>query len=283
MNTPSISSYGQQRTHDEAEYTYVRDPKPDVRRSAIERMRKMNTLHARHAWEKRRSDPLAAYGVAFLFVQPDVRRGRMGFYHLTAATKLWLDGPEAADLPRLLFNLDRRVAEHAGQRGYDVRDLTNRRDEEMALDAVYAGLAVSSLDTYTGTWAQAQAAANSDSDLPGSIRIILTDGTIIVCERRSLAEYGEFQIHSTHSLEISPGNSPYPWNQSSPEDLREGRRTYKWSHATEQELRTLEERDTQILRWMTALHETVWQTDAARLDSYRQQARQPELGQRRRA
>ncbi|MEV4411391.1 hypothetical protein [Catellatospora sp. NPDC049609] len=270
------------RAHADTAYGKQHDPAPDVRRSAIERMRKMNTLHARHAWEKRRSDPLAAYGIAFLFVQPDTRPGRSRLYHLTAATKLWLEGPESTDLARLLYELNGKVAEQAGQPGWDVRDLTNRRDDHMAVDAVYAGVAVSSLDTYTGTWAHAQAVARSDSDIPGSIRIILTDSTIIVCERRSLAEYGEFQIHSTHSLEISPGHSPYPWNRSTAEDLREGKRPYKWSHATDRELRDLEERDTHILRFMSALHETVWAADAARLDSYRHSPPRREDGSRRR-
>jgi hypothetical protein len=281
MSLPGIPSQRQRRAHeDDVEFSMQLDPAPDVRRSAIERMRKMNTLHARHAWEKRRSDPLSPYGVAFLFVQPDSRPRRSRFYYLTASTKLWLAGPEAADLPRLLFDLNNKVREMA-RPGFDVRDLTNRRDEDMAIDAAYAGVAVSSLDTYTGTWSQAQAVANSDADIPGSIRMILTDGTIIVCERRSLAEYGEFQIHSTHSLEISPGHSPYPWNRSTAEDLREGKRTYKWSYATERELRDLEERDTHILRFMTALHETVWASDAARLDSYKHQGRDD--GPRRRA
>src|SRR6266542_5528744 len=79
-------------------------PGDDVRRSvrlrqqAVARLRAMNCMHAMHAWDRRYRDPLAAYGLAFLYAQPD-RRGGVALH---AATKLWLAGAEVFDLPRLL-------------------------------------------------------------------------------------------------------------------------------------------------------------------------------------
>src|SRR5947207_7538615 len=65
-----------------------------LRQLAVQRLRYMSVRHAMHAWEQRYSDPIAPYGLAFLYAQPD--HGRLT---LKAATKLWLAGPEAADLP----------------------------------------------------------------------------------------------------------------------------------------------------------------------------------------
>jgi hypothetical protein len=249
----------------------------DVRRSAIDRMMQMNALHASNAWELRRRDPIAAHGLALLFAQRDDRTGRAGRYQLTAATKLWLAGEAEMDLAERLFRYHHSISSLVSQPGSDVRRLTNRRDADMDEDAVYVGLGVSSLDTCTGAWsevvesasitklamrAQVQSAVkpspkrgdgglrarvSSDHDVPGTIRILLTDGTAIVAERRGMHEFNHRVIHSTGTLNYTPYETPYPWSQSTRELLDADA-----SHG-------------EVLRWMGALNDLFWQTDEGRL------------------
>jgi hypothetical protein len=179
----------------------------DIRRSAIDRLMWMNTRHASNAWELRRRDPIAPHGLAMLFAQPDERLAFSHRYRLTAATRLWLAGYDGGGLDHRLFNYHHKIAGELSAPGSDIRDLADKRDPEMADDAVYVGLGVSSLDTSTGTWADlvttatvpaldrssrthvsraggSTARVTSEHDIPGCIRILLTDGTTIVAERR---------------------------------------------------------------------------------------------------
>jgi hypothetical protein len=223
-------------------------------------MRYMSVQHAMHAWEHRYSDPIAPYGLAFLYAQPAPRQG---WQTLTAATKLWLAGPEASDLPRLLFDLNNAVAQQLSNPDFDLRrDLANRVDEKMADDAWYVGLAVSSLDTYSGTWEQACARVDRYVDLPALIRLTLTDSTMIVCDRRGLSEFNAMTVHSTHALSPSAIDSPYPW-----------------SGATAQDLRT-DDAHAPVFRWMEELNLSLWRVDNARLVAARQ--REQASGSRRR-
>ncbi|GHJ48793.1 hypothetical protein Cs7R123_61350 [Catellatospora sp. TT07R-123] len=216
----------------------------DLRHQAAQRLRKMNVLHARHAWEKRRSDPLSPYALAFLYKQVDpFRRDRQ---LLTASTKIWLAGPEVSNLPRLLFELNQTIA--AQRPPYDVRfALANRRDDTMTDKAVYAGLGVSSLDTHTGTWEQVRSQVSRDSDVPGSIRVVMTDGSVMVGERRGLAEFNTFQVHSTHSLEVAPGHHLMQWSPVGLDNL------------------ISDEYHGQIVRWMNELSTTLAWADNQRI------------------
>ncbi|MFC7483049.1 hypothetical protein ACFQX7_27850 [Luedemannella flava] len=151
----------------------------DVRNQVVERMRWMNLRHAHHAWEQRYRDPLAPYGLALLFVQPDpIRRGRL---LVKAATKLWLHGPETEHLPRLLFGLNNLVVDRMREGVFDLRtELTNRVDNGMDDDAYYVGIGLSSLDTHTGVWEQAQRRVEDVAEVPGTVAMVLTDQTTIV-------------------------------------------------------------------------------------------------------
>lgn len=269
----------------------------DVRRSAIDRMMQMNALHASNAWELRRRDPIAAHGLALLFAQPDDRQGRAGRYHLTAATKLWLAGDAELDLAERLFRYHHSISALVSQPGSDVRRLTNRRDADMDEGAVYVGLGVSSLDTCTGAWsdvvtsasitklmvrtpvhssaasaASASASApkrgdgsrrarvSSEHDVPGTIRVLLTDGTAIVAERRGMPEFNHRVIHSTGTLNYTPYETPYLWSQST------------------RELLDADAAHGEVLRWMGALNDLFWQADEGRLvgrQAYRGRGTQP--------
>ena len=92
---------GQQTTDDPsdpAQHRHALQAAADLRRQAIQRMRYMSVRHAMHAWEHRYRDPLAPYGVAFLYAHPAARDG---WWTLSAATRLWLAEPDTSDLPRL--------------------------------------------------------------------------------------------------------------------------------------------------------------------------------------
>lgn len=190
----------------------------DLRRRAVERLWSMNVKHAALAWRQRRRDPLAAYGLAFLFCGPDP--SRQDRWALAAATRLWLAGPEADDLSRLLFSLD-QYAQGLRRRGpFDIRGVLANRADRMPACAEFCGIGLSSLDTESGTWEQAKQKAFDDTDLPGRVLIVLTDETLIIGERRGHSEFNRFTLTSNRSLEIVPGDSLYPCSWASTEDLR---------------------------------------------------------------
>ena len=216
----------------------------DLRQQAVRRMRYMSVQHAMHAWEHRYSDPIAPYGLAFLFAQPAAQ----GWHLLTAATKLWLAGPEASNLPRLLFGLNNAVVQQIHDPNFDLRhDLANRVDNKMAENAWYVGLGVSSLDTYSGTWEQVCAAVDRHVDVPAQIRVILIDSTMIVCDRRGLSEFNALTVRSTHALSASLMDNPFPWSTTSAQELRN------------------DPAHTSVLRWMEELNNNLWQADNTRL------------------
>ena len=225
----------------------------DLRQQAVDRLRYLSIQHAMHAWERRYRDPIAPYALAFLYAQPAQENN---WQSMNAATKLWLAGPEASDLPRLLFDLNNMVAQHTGDQQFDIRrNLANRVDERMADDAWYIGLAVSSLDTYSGQWDQACKSVDTHTDLPATIRIVMIDSTMIVCDRRGHSEFNTMAIRSTHPLSMSMLDSPHSWTATTPFELRNDPH-----HAG-------------VLRWMEELNLSLWRTDNARLAANR--GRQP--------
>jgi hypothetical protein len=188
----------------------------DVRNRAVDRMRWMNHKHAQHAWDQRYRDPLAPYGLAFLFVQPDPRRpDRLA---VKAATKL----TDAA---------------------------------------YYVGVGLSSLDTHTGAWEQAREHVDGLADVPGQVMIVLTDQTTIVCDRRGLAEFNAFHIHSTHSLGDTFTHGGHQWSWSQPDELHSDP-----AHA-------------EVLRWLDTLNLTLWQADNTRIVAARAAGRVQRRGE----
>jgi hypothetical protein len=229
-------AYDERRTA-RGEWPVVEHPsRPDVRRQAIERMRRMSVLHARHVWERRYRDPIAPHALAMLFQQPrhDPSMLAPAAWHtaamptqpierfdVTAAWRLWLEGPEVADLAALLFELHHQIAPKVIVPGYDLRDdLATARDLQMSRDAVYAGAAITSLDTPSGTWNQAREQARSELDIPSYVRIVLTDGTAIVCHRKARPGLNEFRVLSTHNLDHRLGSSAFSWTPTSMARLR---------------------------------------------------------------
>jgi hypothetical protein len=255
----------------------------DIRRRAINRMVLMSVLQADATWQRRRHDALEPHALAFLYLQPEGRGGPYG-YRLSAATKLWLRDDHAFTVHDRTFRFYRDVAEAMPGPGFDVRDLADRRDDDMIDEATFAGIGVCSLDTSTGAWADVVATASvattdtrpirlwgradttgrpappprrmpveNHRDIPATIRIMLTDGTVIVGERRGRPDFDHKILHSTHTLDFGPGESPYPWGWVTREQLDDDP-----DHA-------------EVLRWMSQLCDLCAQTDAARLDALRRQ------------
>jgi len=219
----------------------------DIRLQAVTRLRHMNTQHAMHAWSNRYKDPISPYGLAFLYVQPS-RAPHQRWHNMLAATKLWLDGPESKDLPRMLYNLNSYVVSQADVPGFDPRrDLANRFDSGMQDDAWFVGLGVSSLDTVTGRWDVVRNKVERYGDVPGTVRIAMIDGTLVVCDRRGLPEFNALTLRSTQPLGASTIDT-----------------LYSWSSVTSAELRDDPDSGL-ILRWMEELTLNLWRADNARL------------------
>ncbi len=213
----------------------VHDPvAADLRNQIVDRLRRMNLLHARHAWERRHRDPLGPHGLAFFYTTPP--RGRPPRCTLRTATRLFLDGAEVQDLPRLLYDLVgvARGYLHGGR--FDPRTQMADRVEPMSPLASYIGIGVSTLDTPAGTWTEVRSSAGSELEVPGRCVALLVDGTMLLCDRGGERQFGAFEISSTQSLDVVPGQ---PW------------RMWRWAYR----LADLADPDTRdIWRWLDQLH-----------------------------
>jgi hypothetical protein len=182
----------------------------ELRNQVVDRLRKMNALHLRHAWESRRRDPIGPHAVVFFYA--DLAGTRPLRYRLACATRMVLDGDEVRDLPRLLFDLTTVAQAIRTEYGVcDPRSWLVTRVEPMSRDAVYLGVGVSSLDTPSGTWPEVLAAGLTPVSIPGRCFAYLSDGGMILCDRRGADEFGAFHVTSTHSLDIAFGVADRAW------------------------------------------------------------------------
>jgi hypothetical protein len=180
----------------------------DLRSQVVRRIRFMNFRHTEHAWERRYRDPIGPHALAFLFAEQ--ARGRPPRYTLKTATRLFLDGPEVADLPRLLYDLAEVVRRHRRGGPYDPRALADRI-EEMSPQAAYIGVAVSSLDTPAGYWAHVRQQVSGSIDVPGRCYALLSDGTMLLMDRGGQSRFGHFEVRASESLDEVPGESLQRW------------------------------------------------------------------------
>jgi hypothetical protein len=208
-------------------------------RGAAQHMMDLNARHASRAWQRRRHDPIAAYVLELLFAQPNpeftLPPGKLlsgddwaGAVHLKATTRIWLAGPEARDLPGLLYRLERYVTDHQHADGWSLREqLATSVDDGLRTDARWVGIGVSSLDTLTGTWDQVCHTAPGEYHVPGTIRVLLNlaepgsppHRAWIMGERRGMDEFHAKTLHSTHRLADVDLNAPFPYAQNTEHDL----------------------------------------------------------------
>ncbi len=179
----------------------------DLRSQVVRRIRFMNFRHAEHAWERRYRDPIGPHALAFLYAEPP--RGKPPRYTLKTATRLFLAGPEVDDLPQLLADLT-DVVTRSPRGQLDCRTLADRA-EDMTAGSTYIGLAISSLDTPVGTWAELRQRVAGSIDVPGRCFSYLDDGTMLLMDRGGQSRFGHFEVRSTDSLDEVPGDSLQRW------------------------------------------------------------------------
>lgn len=211
----------------------------NVGRTAVARMLSLNTRHAEHAWQRRRRDPIAAHALALLFAEtnPDFTapQGRLlsgddwaGAAHVTAATRVWLAGPETDDLTEMLYRLEQQILTDRHADGWTLREhLTTSLDDDLSTDAAWVGIGISSLDTPTGRWATVADTATNEAYVPGTIRLLLDvappgmppEHAWIVGERRGVGESNTRALHSTHRLSDIDFNAPFNYGTTTAYDL----------------------------------------------------------------
>jgi hypothetical protein len=220
----------------------------DLLRTGVTRMQSLNAGHAQTAWTRRRRDPIAAHVLALLFAEPnpdfiappserqlsgsDWRTVSgddwTGAWQVRIATRIWTAGPENADLGQLLFRLEQHVNDNRHVDGWTLREqLTDSIDPGLRADAVWVGLAVSSLDTKTGTFGQVCDTVRDGAYVPGVIRLCVNVApetyrphlALVVGDRRGLDEYGTRTVYSTHGLSGNGFNSPFPYGRATADQL----------------------------------------------------------------
>ncbi|MEU4693727.1 hypothetical protein [Actinoplanes sp. NPDC023714] len=231
-------------TRDDHEFAaHVARRRQELQWRVVERLHEMNLRHGDVAWERRYRRPLSPYGIAFVF-------GLKGV--VSAATKLWLAGPEPDDPADLLGALVEVARSRDQRKPWDVREQIANRAVGVADDATYLGLGMSLLDTGTGTWTQVCATASSALQIPGTMLFVAgapdgPDGQrAFVADRRGAAGHNKVSIWSHRALSTPALLSRWPYAQVSLDTL------YR-EHGVGQ-----------LLGWMTALDHEVRAAEAGR-------------------
>jgi hypothetical protein len=183
-----------------------------VRNAAATRLQFMNSMHAVHAWERRRSKPIGTHALAFLYADPDPRSSPdRPHYEVRSATRLFLDGDEVRDLVQLLYEMCDIAYSYLANNGiFDPLVHMTQRVDEMSGRAVYVGVGVSSLNTAAGSWEKVQTQVGGALEIPGRCFVVLTDTTRILIERPA-RPYDPLRILSTKSLNVDVGIQYRPW------------------------------------------------------------------------
>ncbi|BEL03052.1 hypothetical protein Q0Z83_012430 [Actinoplanes sichuanensis] len=181
----------------------------------FERAHALSARHASAAWGRRFNRPLVPYALAALFRERTADGSAMV---VTAATRLWLAGPEPSDPVDLLTALVDLARSRDPRQPWDVRTaLANRHD--VPDRAVYTGLAFSSLDTHTGTFAQACEGARSELQIPGTILYLAGDQSMpggqraLVADRRGTDGHNALTISSHEALSTPVILSRWPYTR----------------------------------------------------------------------
>jgi hypothetical protein len=158
----------------------------------------MNAMHGTHAWDRRRREPIGPHGLAFLYRDP-ITAGDPPRYKVAAATRLFLDGDDVRNLPRLLYEMIGIARDYHARGAFDPRLTMTDRQEEMSVHAEYIGLGVSTLDTPWTPWYEALENAAGPLDIPGCGYVMLIDGTRMVVERGGSSS-GTTKLFSSRQL-----------------------------------------------------------------------------------
>jgi hypothetical protein len=209
--------------------TQPHDPQwAEVRNQALERMLKMNSAHAMHAWERRGSpSPIGPHALAFLYYDVPGGAGRPQQLMVAAATRLFHDDEDQRDVHRLIFRLCKQADERYLPSGvFDPRTAFANRTDPMSSQATFLGLGLSTLDAATGTWEQVQQRAAGPTQVPGRCLIILSDGSRVLIDRGDERHFGQVKVISTGDLNVVRGNPTRSWTPASA--INEPSETWQW-------------------------------------------------------
>lgn len=180
-----------------------------IRDQVIERLWRFNARHGALVWDRRWSDPIAAHGLAFFYVQ--VASPKPLRYELRTATRLFLAGPEAETLPATLFEMIKRAKVNRGAEHWDPRTHMANRFEPMQANAVYVGLGVSTLDTHKGAWSSVVNTVTSPLNIGGIGYVVMDDGTRIRMDRRGEDEFLALNLLCNRGLDVVAGSGRRNW------------------------------------------------------------------------
>jgi hypothetical protein len=183
----------------------------ELRNQVVDRMRLMNARHGYHAWERAGTDPIAPHGLAFLYADHDPRPTGRFRWRIRAATRLFLDGPETAHLPRLLWEQTRIADGYRRVGKLDPRTQLANRVEPMTRYARYFGVGVSTLDVPDRPWAR-QRQSDSGYDIMGRCLALLADDTWLLLHRGLPGHFSGLRIWSSQTLDSASAMNPRRWD-----------------------------------------------------------------------
>ena len=162
------------------------DPlRPDpLRHAVVDRLAVAGRRHSRHRVERSpRAGRPGAHAIVFLFREPEPDAQD----RVTVATRMFVDGPDVADLPAVLATLTERACEYSRPLPDLIAYLADRV-EPRGRDSAYLGVAVSSIDV----------AREGADPMPWDGLAHLVDGTRMTLHatRPGLTP----QVASTHTL-----------------------------------------------------------------------------------
>ncbi|WP_214405747.1 hypothetical protein [Pseudonocardia lacus] len=184
--------------------------RPDpVRRKVVDRLTLVGRRHARHLADLHATPTRPGpHVVVFLYRQPTTGADQVRTNDVRIASRMFLDGPDVADLPTVLTTLHQRAREYLATGRFDPRRHMSDRAEPMTAASTYLGVATSTLiPPLPGT---------PDTSWQGLAS--LHDGTRLALRSRS-ATLHPMTITSTHTLDtgsLAP-EVPYPWRWASRE------------------------------------------------------------------
>jgi len=186
-----------------------------VRNGVVDAMFVATRAHAQHAWEAVHG-PLSANAVFFLYRDPVTARPPAKVY---VAVRWQPAGPEAEQLPMLLAGLARNAVDRQLRGRFDSRRDLAVTVDDMPGDAVYAGIAASTLDTPHGRWDTVRGSLAHPWSAPSRCFVHLGDGTRILLDRNGPHLETSQLIQATKTLDVH-GNAVRPW-RSAPKLARE--------------------------------------------------------------
>jgi hypothetical protein len=180
--------------------------------SVINRLQYMNSLHALHAWERRRSGPIGPHALAFVYAAADLRSlGPRPYYEARVGKRLFKAGEDVEDLVGLLYQMVDIADGYLDNGGiFDPLAQMTQRDDEVPADAIYIGLGVSSLDTPAGRWKEMQTHTRSGMAIPGRCMMLLVDRTSILADRPAQM-HDPLQVRSNRPLGMDASVKYHVW------------------------------------------------------------------------